>query len=297
MLLPSKEQMNDMRRCALLLEKNSYDGVRVTLKKFNAAEYTIFWRFFLDDDLLAQVARDKDRLAHLLAKSCGVIALPVDRKRIVFSLAKFSDKNLEGINAELVKEFGSYFRLLPRYVVGKYVKDWKEIVARAEEIRSGYLNLANLAVESQVQGMMRYYKMYKQTDPKEINDLHNLAIQILTLSVNMVNLPPTVPETADIMPKIINFYRLTNRLQLDIDKLMEDSSIETPVLYITVANAILELKLLLLKKQQPLNDISSAEKEMRKRFRDDYFEANFLTTEELLRRKMPLPPSPKATNK
>lgn len=279
-----------MRWFAFALEQHSYDEIRGLLAIMERVDFLNFWKYFFDFSLLGEIANHKNVLAMEIAKSSGVKAPPDDRKRIVFALAKHENVGLSELEIALRQELGPNFKLQNHYTFGQVVKSWQEVVKRAAEIRNGYFNLAYLGVENQVAGVMKVYSMSEEKDLEKLKKLSDLATDTLNKSVKYIYYPPSAPELKEIMPKIVEFYKASNRLQLDIEAMDEAADIQDPIDYIVVMKSIYDTKLAMAKKGILLDDFAAAEKEVRRTMSQFYFEENFLSLDEIAREGKALEP-------
>ncbi|MFA7252946.1 MAG: hypothetical protein WC107_00145 [Patescibacteria group bacterium] len=287
-MIETEKDITDAKNYAFYLETHSFEEVKTFVTALPRPDYINFWYLFFENCLLREIARHKIILACLLAETCGSIAIDDDRKRIIFAIAGMKDGSLNDINITLAKLFQGTFRLNEKYVISQQVKSWQEIVVRCRQIKNGYENLCYLAVKPQVDNFARLYKGSGEENPETLKKISALAKEILLVMHNYIEYPITIPQLKEIYPKVVDFYRLTNRLELDIEKLKEEVNCEEALIYIVNAEEIADTKIYLTAHGLKTDNYEEAENYIRERSAMLYFYSTLITSSELERAGKPL---------
>jgi len=138
--------------------------------------------------------------------------------------------------------------------------------------------------------MMNLYKLSKEDNPENIENLNKKAVEIVPQAQKYINYPPSTPALKSLMPKIIEFYRLAGRLEIDINDLDNHPDISDAFSFIIITKTINDVKLSLISKHIPINDYDGAKRRLRRILAQNYFDINLVSLGEEMRRKIPLKP-------
>ncbi len=276
---------------ALMLEKNTFEAAEKYLLEMGDKDIDKLATFkeLIDlESIYIEISAHKISLAQFLAKSNGVKALDEDSTRVVFTLADNALFDLDTINEKLKEELGNNFRLLEKYKIGTKVKTWKEVALRAREIKTGLQNYASFVVLLPARVILDLYKARLLTDDvEEAKKLIILANEILVEAGFDPVRSPLNSKMSGVNEKVKNFYKLTNHLQADIEKLFQKESYDDILLYVYDAKLVLETKIFLNEHKIPLDDYKAVRNHLVAVLSKDEFSSR-ISYEELARGKKPL---------
>lgn len=262
------------------------------LEKAEPEQYHYFWYTFSENILRGILAEHKKSLAIFLAHQAKVEHLPEDRSRIVFSLAQLKDyTNINALNQRLAEEFGPHFKILEKYNMENRVISWKQVMLRAKEIYNGYYNHAAVSSLDFAEELMVYYNSNQITDPIKIDQILTSYLEINQMFVDRVvdDAVPSLSANADLLAKIKQFYKETNRLQADIDKLDSEINFSKIIDYLQTVKVVMMTRKTLIRGKIPINDREKARFIMLRHCSDFVFDS-YLSAEELQRYRIPLKP-------
>jgi|GEM_PF-2218107 len=249
---------------AYLLEKTKYFELKKIFANFEKADpkdFSYVYLQFADDDVLQEIQYHKVRYSKYLEKFLKMKTLPEDRSRIIFTLAKCSGKTLEQANLIWKKEFGENFSLPAKFDIGGgEVRTFEEVAGRAKEIKNGFLNNAYFSVQAQVDELMTYIKSNALSDLPKIVELYNLAIDILAAIGGIPDGDPSDVVFHETMEKVIQFYKGSNRLQLDIERLNQEEDFSNIIEYVAIEKMVYQTKIHLIGNKHSVNDYAEAER-------------------------------------
>lgn len=234
-----QEQTTIIKKAVLMFERYSFQQVCEYLKNLRLTDVDSYW-FLLDafqnDLFFSALAGHKIALAKIILSSAGVQAMDSDRSRVVWLLARHKDANFKAVSQAFKAEFGPDFQLVEKYLVSKTWHSWKELAVKAAQIRIGFKNYDFICVRPAVLKMVSFYKSFQQNDVKILDQIIKLGAEILPKTTNNPLLSPTTTEMQPVNDKIAQFYKLTNRLPLDIE------NIKTKVSYNEINDFIFSAK-------------------------------------------------------
>jgi hypothetical protein len=268
-----------------------------TLKKKRPDRYIQALYHIMEGDVLGEIYWHKIRLAKFFAKASKVAAEPEDYMRILFLLAKHADSSIGDTNAAFSKEFGPNFHVYESYKIdGGATKSWRDLAIRAREIKNGMLNHSYLIVKPLVEEIISTYKRNTDTDLEKIDKIYALANEIVGQTGVMIMDNPNAPENAEIKKKVIEFYKLTNRLNMDIERLDDEYNFDKITAYVNKMRSVYAIKLHMISKDMPFDNLEEAEKFLMKLLGQQEF-AQYIDIEELQRAGVKLPQLKVTTSK
>lgn len=273
-----------------IIEKNDFPEVEkyleslgISSEKRNVIENSIY-----GVELLSGITRHKVALSGILTDTANIQALAEDRTRIVFLLAKMVQSSLTAIQHAFSLEFGPDFKIYSEYKVGIKTKSLKELAIRALEIRNGYRNFDLLYVRSTVAEIMEFYKMFELSDPVVLDQLINLSDELLALLIVGDIETTNIVSSPELKEKIIQFYKLTGRLDLDIQKLDDAPDYSDISRFVFMVKYVSIAKLWLVKNGYKVDDYSNARNVLLKYFAQKF--AMSYRSDELARQHVKLRP-------
>lgn len=265
------------------------------LKEKAPDRYITTLYYIMEGEVLGQIYWHKIRLAKFFAEASKVAAEPEDYMRIIFTLAKCADLSLTETNAIFSKEFGPNFHVYENYKIdGGAIKPWREIAIRAKEIKNGMLNHAYLLVQPLAEEILSTYKRNPDTDLEKIDKIYALANDIVGEIGVMIMDNPNAPENAETMKRIVEFYKLTNRLEMDIERLKDETNFDKITAYVNKMKFVYATKLYMIGKKLAFDQIDEAQKFIMKLLGQQEF-AEYIDLDELKRAGTKLLPLKVAT--
>lgn len=252
-----------LEKLAIFLETHTYPeimGYLSKLKKTNSFEYMLFLTMVYTQELLIRINRHKVSLARIIEKNASSAVMPEDRSRIVLLLSELSKYDFEKAKKIFLSEFGPNLPLLPSYRSSTKEYDWAFLSKKAYQIKRGLYNHSYLSVKDTVNKIMSYYKIYGNYDLEQLKNTEQLAVVIITKLNNNKLLTPSSPQAKEIIELLTKFYKLTNRINIDIEKIDQGEDFYTEKEYVLNLHYVIKTRLALIDKKLSPQNFDLAEK-------------------------------------
>ncbi|MCL5410748.1 MAG: hypothetical protein M1324_02735 [Patescibacteria group bacterium] len=287
----------EITKYARMFENQNFDSILAYLeekKKTDDFEYALLLSLVYNNNILHKILEHKVLLAIFISKQLPVEIAPEDRTRLIYILAKLHNIDYQRANEEMKREFGPNFNFPENIIIGRKTYSWKILAKRANEVKKGIYNNCYLQVLNLVKVLHEYFTLFKETDPDKIGTINKLSLDILAqLNSSPVFGMPYSENRKNLIPKIQQFYRLTNRVNLDIKKIEENPDFTTILDYTLAVHMACDIKLELIAKKMSPNDSGYAFKSLLKHFGEIKFN-DLLDMDEIERFSKILPLKTKA---
>lgn len=284
-----ENEIKEWKEFANLLEKNSFGDLKKLLGNLKITDSKKYNRFFADLDevlLWATVSRQKVELALFVSDQVKVKALPEDTTRIVTKLSRLYGKDINEVNKVLQKEFGDYFIFPSVFVLSNRKISYKEVIMRAREIINGLKNICYLEIEDDANEILVYFKANNNNGQEELLKLEEVLFRLMAEAQDVLSFT-NINNYKELKPQLIELYKLTHRTDFDI-KTLDDPDFNEIAKFIYFTAEIVSIKLNLISKNYPPNDIVQARTMVFNDMANKKFQSR-ISAEEILRTGLPLP--------
>lgn len=247
---------------AYIIESHSFTWVRDFLRDLREKDpemYSLFWYMIGEAQILNEISYHKVLLGKFLSERAKVNALPEDRTRIVLLLANYARSSFEEVNQVFTKEFG-IFPIYSKYDLGNgSVKTWQEIAYRAKQIENGLRNYFHCAAIPRVKEVLSVYKTNQEVGYDSLQKLYVQASEIIGQCGDKIDQNPNDPNHNNLKQEIIDFYHQTQRLELDVKKIDEETNYGKIITYVSNLRLVYLSKIYLINRKLPLGNLEVVE--------------------------------------